>query len=663
MNALRRLLACLAALCLGAAAIAAETVDFALLRSRVAADLAVGVDWPRAVRRAEAHAAAMTPQGAWPDVDYANRHITVWAPRKHLERLRDIALVFGAEASGKARDPDLRDALLRGLTHWQQAHPRSKNWWFNQIFTPRLLGETLILAQAGGVGVDDLPPGLLDRWAKEGGDPSKKAFNTTGSNRMALGEHWAYRGILTGDARTLQVGLNALFSTLRLTDAEGLQRDLSFHQHGPQLYLGNYGYEWLSLAAKWLAYVGGTPAAPAPEAAALIRDYACRSFFPAIRGEWFLFNVIGRQQASRPGDARARKTLPVLRHLAAAFPADAPAFEVFARRVRLDPVAPPPAAQSTVYPRSDYALHVRPAFTFDVRANSARTARCEWGNDENLLGHYLSEGSTGFVAHGDEYAEIAPLWDWFKVPGATVVDKGRDKAIPRGKPWGRLGSATFVGGVDGVGALAFAYRRDAEAPGRFAWFALGDAVVCLGAGLSATGDAPLVTTLDQCWRRDPIPAEALARGVVDTPATLVHGAFRYTVPRQPATLRLSLDAREGSWSRVSAAEKKRVSGEVFTLWLDHGPAPKAATYAYVVSPAALPAPKVEILSNTPDLQAARDAAGRVAVVAHTAGDFSFGGCTLATERPCVALFTKEGGLAFVDPATGRDDFRCVLTCP
>ena len=408
MNALRRLLACLAALCLGAAAIAAETVDFALLRSRVAADLAVGVDWPRAVRRAEAHAAAMTPQGAWPDVDYANRHITVWAPRKHLERLRDIALVFGAEASGKARDPDLRDALLRGLTHWQQAHPRSKNWWFNQIFTPRLLGETLILAQAGGVGVDDLPPGLLDRWAKEGGDPSKKAFNTTGSNRMALGEHWAYRGILT---------------------------------------------------------------------------------------------------------------------------ADAPAFEVFARRVRLDPAAPPPAAQSTVYPRSDYALHVRPAFTFDVRANSARTARCEWGNDENLLGHYLSEGSTGFVARGDEYAEIAPLWDWFKVPGTTVVDKGRDKAIPRGKPWGRLGSATFVGGVDGVGALAFAYRRDAEAPGRFAWFALGDA------------------------------------------------------------------------------------------------------------------------------------AGRVAVVAHTAGDFSFGGCTLATERPCVALFTKEGGLAFVDPATGRDDFRCVLTCP
>ena len=188
-------------------------------------------------------------------------------------------------------------------------------------------------------------------------------------------------------------------------------------------------------------------------------------------------------------------------------------------------------------------------------------------------------------------------------------------------------------------------------------------VVCLGAGLSATGDAPLVTTLDQCWRRDPIPAEALARGVVDTPATLVHGAFRYTVPRQPATLRLSLDAREGSWSRVSAAEKKRVSGEVFTLWLDHGPAPKAATYAYVVSPAALPAPKVEILSNTPDLQAARDAAGRVAVVAHRAGDFSFGGCTLATEPPCVALFTKEGGLTFVDPATGRDDFRCVLTCP
>lgn len=663
MSLLKRLALMLFVLVCGTTASAADAIDFKLLRERVTTDLAVGVDWAKAVPQAEAHAAAMTPQGAWPDIDYANRHITVWAPRKHLERLRSIALVFGTKDSGKFQDPALRDALLRGLTHWQKAHPRSKNWWFNQILTPRLLGETLLLAQAGGVGVDDLPPGLLDRWAKEGGDPSKKAFNTTGSNRMALGEHWAYRGILTGDPKVLQVGLDALFSTLCFTDAEGLQRDFSFHQHGPQLYLGNYGYEWLSLAAKWLAYVGGTPAAPTAESAALIRDYACRSFFPAIRGEWFLFNVIGRQQASRPGDPRARKALPILRHLAAAFPADKETFEVFAQRIQLAPDAPPPEAQSTVYPCSDYALQVHPAFTFDVRANSARTARCEWGNNENLLGHYLSEGSTGFVARGDEYAEIAPLWDWFKVPGTTVVDKGRDKAIPRGKPWGRLGSATFVGGVDGVGSLAFAYRRDKETPGRFAWFAFGDVVVCLGAGISSTGESPLVTTIDQCWRHDPIPEQALKQGALSTPATLVHGAFRYTVPKQSATLRVSLDKREGSWSRVSAAEKKRVSGEVFTLWLDHGPAPKDATYAYLVSPAVAKVPKVEILANTPDLQAAQDAEGRVAIVAHKAGTFTVGNRTLTTEHPCVALFTKEDGFVFIDPVTGKKDFACSLTQP
>lgn len=663
MNLLRRWALVLVALVCGATAQATAPIDFNLLRERVTADLAVGVDWSKAVPRAEAYISQMTPQGAWPDIDYVNRHITVWAPRKHLERLRAIALVFGTKDSGKFQDSTLRDALLRGLTHWQKAHPQSKNWWFNQILTPRLLGETLLLAQVGGVGVDDLPAGLLDRWAKEGGDPSKKAFNTTGSNRMALGEHWAYRGILTDDPKVLQVGLDALFSTLCFTDAEGLQRDFSFHQHGPQLYLGNYGYEWLSLATKWLAHVGGTPAAPDAASAALIRDYACRSFFPAIRGEWFLFNVIGRQQASRPGDPSARKVLPILRHLAAAFPADKQTFEVFAQRIRLDPAAPPPSAQSTVYPRSDYALHVRPAFTFDVRANSAHTARCEWGNNENLLGHYLSEGSTGFVARGDEYAEIAPLWDWFKVPGTTVVDKGRDKDIPRGKPWGRLGSATFVGGVDGVGALAFAYRRDKEMPGRFAWFAFGDAIVCLGAGISPKDKGPLITTIDQCWKHAPIPEEALKQGTLTTPASLVHGAFRYTIPRQSVTLRVSLDAREGSWSRVSSAEKKRVSGEVFTLWLDHGSMSKNAAYVYIVSPAALPEPKITILTNTPDLQTAQDAEGRLGIVAYKAGTFTVAGRKLTTERPCVALFTKEDGFVFIDPVTGESDFTCTLSQP
>ena len=78
MSLLRRVVFVFFALLCGMTVQAAAPIDFKLLRERVTTDLAVGVDWAKAVPQSETHAAAMTPQGAWPDIDYANRHITVW---------------------------------------------------------------------------------------------------------------------------------------------------------------------------------------------------------------------------------------------------------------------------------------------------------------------------------------------------------------------------------------------------------------------------------------------------------------------------------------------------------------------------------------------------------------------------------------------------------
>lgn len=60
--------------------------------------------------------------------------------------------------------------------------------------------------------------------------------------------------------------------------------------------------------------------------------------------------------------------------------------------------------------------------------------------------------------------------------------------------------------------------------------------------------------------------------------------------------------------------KEPITRSYFTLWLDHGKSPKDATYAYVLLPgcdaaataAFAAAPGVEILANTPQVQAARN---------------------------------------------------------
>lgn len=610
---LRFLAVCL--VCCLAAWVRAE-VPYATIRGRIVEDVT------RAERanlpRLDGLLADLRPDGSWADIDYANRHRTRWAPATHLARLRTLAAAFGAPESPRFRDPALRDALLRALACWHARHPRCDNWWYNQIYAPQRLGEILLLAQTGGVAVADLPEGMLARWEREGGDPTRKSGITTGSNLVNIAAHCVYRALLTEDEPTLRLALDRLFAPLAITEAEGLQSDLSYHQHGPQLYLGNYGYDWLELNAAWLARLRGTDLLPPPDRAALVPAYALGAYFPAIRGQWYLYNAVGRQQASEPGRAKATKNLPILRHLAQIDPAHAADYAAIRARLRADPDAPPPAPLTKVFPRSDYALHVRPAFTFDVRAHSTRTNRCEWGNDENLLGHWLSEGSTGFVQTGREYADIAPLWDWWRVPGTTVTDLRDDAKLPRGKAWGQRGANPHVGGKAQGDTLAFAYRRDGgDAPrGRYAWIALGDAVVCLGAGIQGDDPAhPVVTTVDQCWAVDPLTPTP-GGDTLPTPATLTHGAFRYAFPGQAATLRWARDRREGDWRRVSPAFPAPARGEILTLWLDHGPAPKAASYAYVVSPTNAPPPNVTILSNTPTLQAAADDQGRAAFILH-----------------------------------------------
>ncbi|MEI9955560.1 MAG: polysaccharide lyase family 8 super-sandwich domain-containing protein [Ferruginibacter sp.] len=75
---------------------------------------------------------------------------------------------------------------------------------------------------------------------------------------------------------------------------------------------------------------------------------------------------------------------------------------------------------------SDYTLHNRPAYSFNVRTVSTRTFRTETGNDENLLCNFLPDGATNIQRRGDEYNNIQPIWEWNKIPGVTnraVINK------------------------------------------------------------------------------------------------------------------------------------------------------------------------------------------------------------------------------------------------
>lgn len=619
-----------------------------LLARRCAALLLEGP--PPAAGTAAKELAALRSDGSWPDVDYASQARTLWPPALHLRRLGTLARLYAHPESARFRDPALLAALTRGIAYWERRCPVSVNWWFQQIDSPRRLGEALLLIRsAGGRLPQELLRQTLERWDREGGDAALR----TGANRTDIAAHRCILAMLRDDADALRHEASLLFSSILPTEAEGLQADGSFHQHGAQLYIGGYGEVWMRQYAFWLTCFRGTGLIPAGGTEAVVR-FATETFLPSYRGGRLPYNLLGRHVGSNPrrptGPSPANALL--LRRLAALAPARAALCRALSRYLSAEHPLPHPTPRTDCYWRSAYFRHIRPDFTFDRRCFSDTVSRCEWGNGENLLGHWLAEGATGFLRTGAEYADIAPIWDWHRIPGTTVVDRRTDAAIPRGRAWQDYGTGRIAGGVASRSAGLAVYCRTApHEAAKTAVFAFGDAVVCLGTDLC--GDDPdfsLITTVNQCFRDGPVTPAVLSSGdSLPTPATVTHGGFRYTFPGR-GRIRCRCDRRQGSWHRVAEARSDPAEGELFTLWIDHGKAPHGASYAYVVSPLSVPDPTPELtLRNAPDLQAVADRDGHVGIVFHRAGaSVTLGGRTYAAEQPCV-LLNDRGSLLAADP--------------
>jgi len=301
--------------------------------------------------------------------------------------------------------------------------------------------------------------------------------------------------------------------------------------------------------------------------------------------------------------------------------------------------------------RGDIMTHHRKAYYASVRMYSTRTLN----NDGVINGegggmHHIADGCNFLFRAGDEYAGIFAAWDWMKVPGTTVEQRGRLSDRQQ-----RRGERDFVGGVsDGTyGLAAFDFARD-KLSARKAWFFFDAEYVCLGARIACDSDHPVVTTVNQCHLRGDVTvagkkAEAGEHDVA-TPAWVYHDQVAYVFP-QSGKACLRNDVQSGDWKWINRESPSRqVEFEVFRLWLDHGTRPQDATYAYVVAPG-MPASAVgayaadlpvEILANTPALQAARHKALRIAGAAFfKPGRLAIrDGLAVSVDRPCLLLLRE-----------------------
>lgn len=558
--------------------------DIETIVTRLTADyLAEGVDY----NKVEAVVSAIRQDGSWADIDYAIVS-NDFPAEQHLKNIRLMAIAYAKYGTGFFRSEKLKQKILLGYNYYLEKKPTSKNWWYNDIGAPQdyLVGLLLIKAEIPEKNLRHYSSYLKDLTD----NPGHRGMNRIWVSAIAIA-----KGCLENDDSMVDKGFRSVASTLVIAQEqgdEGIKIDNSFHQHRPQLYSGGYGKAFAEGTANLMALSANTSFGKAFSeekkrifSNMLLYGNQLFSYRDAVD-----FGTIGRNIA-RPG-AIGSINPAILDKMITIDPGQAPAFRAW--KAHLQGAAfPKPFLGNRYFWKSDIMTQHGLDYYLSAKVVSTRTNGTEMLNGENLKGYNLALGATNIMKTGDEYKDVFPVWDWTRIPGTTAI-MNQSAAI---LPWYFFGSNEFAGGVsDGhTGVIAYEHSYNGVQAKKAYFFADGQ-MLCLGAGINAIRTQQVVTSVNQCHLRGDVFiggegnmagakfADSLRTTKNNNLQWVYHDGVGYIFPAG-GNISFKNAIQTGSWKSINVTGSENTVGKpVFSLWFNHGTAPKEDSYYYIVSP-------------------------------------------------------------------------------
>lgn len=599
---------------------------------------------------------AMKPDGSWPGIDYYSIQVANWPPIDHLrEFIMPMTRAYANVDSPLYKDTALSNALHLSLGYWLDHNFTSQNWWYNDIGVPMDLTNILIMMD------DEI---TLEEFLKATNQMRGSYVIQTGQNKVwraeirfkiGLIQYGRGRGNLLGPPpKKMEAMVEILKSEVVLRDKEGIQPDWSFHQHGVQQQFGTYGLSYVSTQSLWAYLLKDTPYEYSEEQIRILRNYIMEGLSRVLWKGRMDISGMGRQ--IRPGNQEERTEI-AMKALQLMIKADPTHSDVYKSVLKFNsgsPSATPVPAGNYYFWRSAMVAHRMDQYFCSVRMCSRKIQSTESGNGENLLAAHLSDGATYLYKTGKEYHNIFPVWDWHRIPGTTAYAEG---PLPEVGWRGLLNENDFVGGLSNGdhGVATMLYQRNGLSAHK-SWFFMPDGIVCLGAGINSLEDMTVATTIDQRLLQGDVRAGAngheavLEEGQEKSAQDLdwiYHNGIGYLF-LQGQNVHVNTAVKNGNWQRIyenGTSETK--SKSVFDVWIDHGNAPRDASYAYMVLPVMddkeclmkqTSNPRINVLVNSSSKQVIYD-----------------------KDRALLqAVFYKSGSIAMEDSKTISADHPCIM---
>ena len=575
----------------------------------------------------------MKTDGSFQDINYDDlSNIASFPHGRHTSDLAYLARVYKSKSSAFYNSKKVKDTIINGLEFWVKNDFVGDNWHDNQITTPTNL-MNLMLA----IG-DELPKELVEK-----AQPMIGRANMNASGARPSGDRIVIAGILAKNL--LFLGKDDEFNKIiKIIEAEmkfstgerGIQHDFSFH-HRPDRVNNtiSYGYgKFANAYGEWSFYVAGTKYQFSKEKIQMLVDYYLDGIFKQLAFGVYEDVGVKNRDISNKTVFQPKGTLEVERLLVSTDYRKKELEEIIKLRKG---TAKPSQSYAKFFWQTEHFVFQRPNFYTSVRMFSTRNQNMEVPyNGPGKTTHHRADGTNYLVLKGDEYHNIWAVYDWQKIAGTTTMQKPN---LPGPSEIQKEGFTGFVGAVtdDLYGAVAFDFKSPHDLlEAKKSWFFFDKEYVCLGAGIKPKKNLPIVTTMNQVLLKSEVhimqdgKQNVLEKGnrVSENVKWIHQDKIGYIFP-EPSTINISNKTETGRWSDITDQKnisKELVSEEVFKLWFNHGDKinetdihgkrkmEKSPTYSYIIVPdvtvlelkeTSINNRSIEILANTPDLQAVK----------------------------------------------------------
>ena len=569
----------------------------------------------------------------WNDIDYADMNRGRWPSTLHITRMYSLAKVYTA-GKDRWRGSDQIGRLLHcAMAWWYENMPKCPNWWHNDIGVPKKLTAVLLMIR------DELTDEEIRGGLKV---LERSKFGRTGQNKVWLAGNNLMKGLLIDDEQLVIKARDFIAEEMCTTDEEGIQKDWSFHQHGPQIQFGNYGLTYVETISFWLRVMKGTKYDFTEHqknvVCNLMKEGICWSVYGGVMDP----SYCGRQNFIDGGTGKAFSLAVAAQNMAAAIDSESQFFTNVSNECLQPSVYGNSLTGTRYYSLSDCGIYRTPSWYASIRMHSERTIGFEFTNKENTLANFSADGSVLLMQDANEFTNIFAYWDWRKVPGVTSYDDGRnikcDDSIE-----GKRNYSKHVGGLSSGDVMASTMELNRD--GIYALksnFFFNDCIVCLGADIKTTRSdlLSLTTAVDQIH---------LSGKVVQGKNWLYHAGRSY-VSLDGGKLNMTAELQKGKWDLIDPAfHDKWDEGHVFKCWFEHPVDGSSNTYSYVILPRSdikmvkkfahnITDDKagLRVLSNNSNCQALYYGKTFCAVF-HKAGNYTLAGKEYQIEYPCIII--------------------------